>query len=197
MSENRLHRVLRAVVRDLSSGSCPFAIVGGFAVSSRVEPRFTRDLDLAVTVSGDREAEELVKLLQQTRGYQIDALVEQEAVGRLATVRLVPPGKSGVIVDLLFASSGIEPEIVESSEALEVLEGLIAKVATVGHLIATKVLSRDDDRRPQDRVDLVGLLKAASQEDLHQAREALKLIRSRGFHRGKDLMAELEALLPR
>ena len=46
-------------------------------------------------------------------GYRVAALVEEEATRRLATIRLIPPGERerGVVVDLLFASSGIEPEI--------------------------------------------------------------------------------------
>ena len=46
----------------------------------------------------------------QGRGYQVLTVVEQTAQGRLATVRLQPPGRSprGVVIDLLFASSGIE-----------------------------------------------------------------------------------------
>jgi hypothetical protein len=37
-----------------------FALVGGLAVSVRAEVRFTRDVDLAVAVSSDAEAESLV-----------------------------------------------------------------------------------------------------------------------------------------
>jgi hypothetical protein len=97
-----------------------------------------------------------------------------------------------LVVDLLFASSGIEPEIVAASEPIEVIEGLVVRVATIPHLIATKVLSRDDDRRPQDRMDLLALTAAANEKQISDAREALLLIQARGFHRGRDLMAELQ-----
>ena len=72
--------------------------------------------------------------------------MEQEATSRLATVRLVSPGQtaSGVVVDLLFASSGIEPEIVAAADPLEVFPGVTLPVACRGHLIALKTLSRDD-----------------------------------------------------
>jgi hypothetical protein len=53
--------------------------------------RFTRDVDLVIAVAGDRDAEQVVHALQQ-RGYDVQALVEQEAAGRLATARLVPRG---------------------------------------------------------------------------------------------------------
>jgi predicted nucleotidyltransferase len=95
---------------------------------------------------------------------------------------------------LLFASSGIEREVVESAGALRVLEGIEVPVATVGHLIALKVLSRDDVKRPQDLVDLRALLKVASAFDLNQAREAMALIAERGYARGRDLIRDFESL---
>lgn len=194
MTETRLHVSLRTTCKDLLDMHAAFAVVGGLAVSARTEPRFTRDLDLAIAVHSDREAETLVESFR-LRQYRIEALVEQEATARLATVRLVPPTERSLFVDLLFASSGIEPEIVAAAEPLEILEGLLVRVATIPHLIATKVLSRDDHRRPQDRVDLVALLRQASESDLDLTREAMRLIHARGFNRGKDLLGELETLL--
>lgn len=60
------------------------------------------------------------------------------------------------MLDVLFASSGIESEVVGSAELLEVLPGLTVPVARIGHLIALKVLSRDDRDRHQDIADLRG-----------------------------------------
>jgi len=76
-------------------------------VSVRAEPRFTRDVDVAVAVPDDNAAEDLVHSLLSK--YRIDASIEQDAIGRLSTVRLVPTAvRTGeeVIVDVLFASSG-------------------------------------------------------------------------------------------
>src|SRR4051812_17183338 len=96
------------------------ALVGGLAVSARTEPRFTRDVDLALSVRDDRHAERVVQHLL-SHGYRVLGIVEQEAVKRLATVRFGQPGETsaGVVADLLFASSGIEPEIVAAAEPLE------------------------------------------------------------------------------
>jgi len=194
MSDTRLHQALRAICQDLASVRASFALVGGLAVSARTEPRFTKDVDVAVSVASDREADALVSNLRQ-RGYRIEALVEQEAVGRLATVRLLPPQEGALYVDLLFASSGIESEIVTAATPVSVIEGVTVPVATVAHLIATKVLARDDVRRPQDRADIVALLAEADAADLESARQALRTIQARGTHRGKDLLGELEGLL--
>jgi hypothetical protein len=147
-----------------------------------------------VAVTRDEDAEALVGFLK-VRGYEIAALVEQEAANRLATVRLIPPGAPSLVVDLLFASSGIEPEIVGAADPLDIIEGALLPVATIPHLIATKVLSRDDGRRPQDYVDLVALVKVASLSDIAAARTALNLIRDRGFNRGKDLLKEFDSVL--
>lgn len=47
-----LKDVLRTVVSELDGAGSPWALVGGLAVSARLEPRFTRDIDLAVSVAG-------------------------------------------------------------------------------------------------------------------------------------------------
>jgi hypothetical protein len=142
-------------------------------------------------VADDDAAESLVRRLLALR-YRLLATVE-DAVGRLATVRLGTTSEpaANVVVDLLFASCGIEPEIAESAEAIEILPGLVVPVATTAHLIAMKLLARDDDRRPQDGSDLRALVEAASDKDLEDARDAIELITHRGFNRNRDLAAEL------
>jgi hypothetical protein len=130
--------------------------------------------------------------------FGVLATVEQEAVGRLATVRLLPPGQTeeGVVIDLLFASSGIEPEIVRMAEKIEVFPSVLIPVASVAHLIALKVLARGDDR-PQDEVDLHALLLAASDTDISEAALALDLVTERGFARGRDLESALRSAVTR
>ncbi len=101
---------------------------------------------------------------------------------------------SGVVVGLLFASCGFEPEVVNEAELLEVLPGLNAPVATTGHLIAMKVLSRNDWERPQDRMGLGALIRVATLSDLEGARLAFSLCRDRGFNGGRDLEEDLRRL---
>jgi hypothetical protein len=188
---SRLERALEQGLRLLKELGVSHALIGGLAVSARAEPRFTRDVDLAVAVRDDQEAEALVFEFQR-RGFRTLASVEQESTGRLATARLVVPMEAGgVLLDLLFASSGIEQEIAVSAEPLEVFPGLVMPVARAGHLIALKVLARDDRRRPQDLMDLLALLRSAPPEELERAHKALVQIQHRGCARGKDLLAEL------
>jgi len=171
-----LEAALRQIHTNLTEAHVSFALVGGLAVSARTEPRFTRDADLAVALASDAEAEALIHSLR-TRDYGVEAVVEQEAVGRLATVRLTRSRKlQAPVIDLLFASSGIEREVVAEAEPIELLRHLTIGVARTGHLIALKVLSRDDVKRPQDLTDLRALLRVASPDELTRARDSLALI---------------------
>lgn len=182
-------------MNDLHHAGASFAIVGGLAVGIRTEPRFTRDADMAVSVAGDQEAETLVFGLV-SKGYKTVASLEQEVTGRLATVRLLPPlsHEAGVIVDLLFASCGIEPEIVAEATRETIALEVVGPIATVGHLIAMKTLSESDGRF-QDREDLLALIRGCSSTDLELARAGMALITARGFSRGKDLDAVLEGFV--
>ncbi len=195
-SGSRLEEVARGAQQALQDLDVGHALIGGLAVSARAEPRFTRDVDLAVAVASDREAEAVIHKLTG-RGYRILTVLEQEETGRLATVRFQPPesGEQETILDLLFASSGIEREIVETATEIEAFPDLKLKVAGIGELLALKVLARDDKRRPQDAVDIRVLLAEATAADLASAKKALSLITERGYHRGRDLLAELERAL--
>jgi hypothetical protein len=81
---NVIEAALRGIASDLDRQRQPWALVGGFAVSVRAEPRFTRDVDVAAAVSGDDAAEALVRSLFEC-GYRLLASVENHATGRLAT----------------------------------------------------------------------------------------------------------------
>jgi hypothetical protein len=148
----------------------------------------------SVAVADDRSAEALVRNLLGC-GYSLFSTLEHDS-GRLATVRLRRQLSGvGIVVDLLFASSGIEPEIVEAAEAVEISPKLTLPVATTGHLIALKLLARDDDTRPQDLADLRALREAATADDLAVACEAVQLIMGRGFNRDRDLVSLLQELV--
>lgn len=180
---------LRRAIADLNAIKVQWALIGGLAISVRSVPRFTKDLDFAVAVAGDPEAEDVVHRLRG-RGYQPVEVLEQDYVERLSGVRL-EHNSSDVVVDLLFASSGIEGEVVASATRVEVLPQLLAPVASTGHLIALKVLAG----RNQDLTDLEALIPGASTADLDVARNAVRLIQARGFNRGQDVVADLDKLI--
>lgn len=78
---------VRTTTDHLAALGVDHALVGGLAVSVRCEPRFTRDVDLVAAVASDDVAESIVRALVG-QGYEVQATSEQEAVGRLATVRV-------------------------------------------------------------------------------------------------------------
>lgn len=188
---NPVERALQRIVAQLENARAGAALVGGLAVSARAEPRTTRDVDMVVSVVGDEEAEQVIHWLQGN-GYVVRTLLEQQRTGRIATVRLTRESERSVYVDLLFASSGIEPEVVSHAEDIEIIDGLSVRVATRAHLIALKVLARDDRKRPQDWDDLRALLVKASAGEIATVRSALQLIEVRGYNRGRDLLADFE-----
>lgn len=177
------------VLNELGKG---FALVGGIAVSVLTAPRSTGDVDIAVAVADDGEAEAVAGAFLAA-GYGVESLLEQDETGRLAGVRVHDAG-TGVGLDLMFAMCGVEPEIVASSQRIEVLPGTVLPVASIGSLIVMKQLARDDRRRPMDADDLRALREAASEDDWTEARRLVDLLAARGANRGRDLAADLSHL---
>src|SRR5258708_3939410 len=91
--------VLRQAAADLDAIGARWAVIGGLAVAFRAEPRFTKDVDVAVAVADDREAADIVHPLPIFR-YALRAFVAQE-VHPLATARLIrpQPGTSSAFID--------------------------------------------------------------------------------------------------
>jgi hypothetical protein len=179
-----IERALIQIDSDLRQVGARFALIGGLAVSLRAEPRTTRDVDLAVAVEDDAGAEQVIHDLLAL-GYRVVQQLEQDRAKRLASVRFTLPGEPrfGIVIDLLFASSGIEREVVAAAEELEILRGLRMRVATAAHLVALKILAG----RRQDRADVVALLGGLDERGHEIVRAALQLIARRGFDRNKDL----------
>ncbi len=169
---------------DLTDLGARFALVGGLAVSVWGEPRYTRDVDLAIGVDHDEEAERLVREFS-VRNYEIVTVIEQTRANRLATARLRRIEDRSVYIDLLFASSGIESEIAGGAVRVDDVP-----VGSVGHLLALKVLS-ESEKRLQDRIDIQELAKVATAEDWRTADAMVRLIKERGFHRGRALLTRL------
>lgn len=165
-----IQEVFKQAAADLDAIGAQWAITGGLAVATRAMPRFTADVDFAISVPSDAEAENLVHRMQ-IRGYAVGMILEQDYVDRLATVRLTRPvpGSSQVFID-------------------------VVPVARTGHLVALKLVSRDE-RRLQDQLDLQVLLSVAKPSDLEEARQAVGLITKRGFNRERDLRRDLDDLV--
>ncbi|MGH9948473.1 MAG: nucleotidyltransferase, partial [Pyrinomonadaceae bacterium] len=55
-----------AVAEALQRIGVRFAVVGGMAVSFRTVERFTKDVDLAIAVENDAEAEKVVRAISES-----------------------------------------------------------------------------------------------------------------------------------
>lgn len=188
----RLDEALVRAIGVLDALGKSYALVGGIAVSVLAAPRSTGDVDIAVAVADDGEAESVGQWFMAA-GYEVASLLEQDETSRLAGIR-VHDTVSGVGLDLLFAMSGIEPEIAASARPIEVLPGTSMPVATVASLIITKLLARDDRRRPMDADDLRALADLADDDDWAEARQLAELVTARNSHRGRDLAASVTHL---
>jgi hypothetical protein len=193
---SQLGNTLQRVARQLDALGVSWCLVGGLAVSARTEPRFTQDVDVAVATASDDDAEQVVHALQR-QGFAVFSVLENDAIGRLATVRLQRRASGWKeVVDVLFASSGIEMEVAASAERLEVMTGLQVPVARAGHLLAMKLLSRDPSTRPQDEIDIARLRSVMDEVEMQRATDAVAAIEELGCARGRDLRAALEAVIP-
>ena len=188
-----LVQTLTQVNTQLSELCDGWALVGGLAISTRCEPRFTHDLDLAISVQSNEHAELLTFRLIQ-RGAQMRFILNQDQQSQLSMVRIILGSSAPSPVDLLFASSGIEAEVVAAASLLEVFPDLIVPVASIAHLTALKLLSVSP-KRMKDLADLSALGAVATEADRQITGEACALITRRGFHRGIDLIARYERWL--
>lgn len=179
----KLDQALTDAINVLQTAGRSFAVVGGLAASVRGEVRFTRDVDLAVSVQSDEDAENVVHEFVRA-GWVVLATVEQDAQKRMATARL--RGSSNVVCDLIFATTGIEPEIVAAAEPVAILRDLVVPTATAESLLAMKVLSATE-KRVRDIADIQALLANSTRIDAFRVERLLELIEARGYARGQDL----------
>jgi Nucleotidyl transferase AbiEii toxin, Type IV TA system len=82
----RLLAVLSRTADALDARHQLWALVGGLAVSVRAEPRFTRDIDLAVAVVDDAAAEALVSALLAS-GFRLQLSIQAPARGSRTLAR--------------------------------------------------------------------------------------------------------------
>ena len=188
-----LLQLLQRVAADLNRLEVRWALVGGMAVSARTRPRFTHDLDFAIAVASDEEAEAVVRSLI-TEGYQMPSVFEQTKAGRLSVIRTHPPYSRQYFVDFLFASCGIEPEIIEDATPLKVSRGVSVPAAQISHLIAMKTISFSR-RRKQDGIDLEVLIETATASEIEHAQRLVALMVERGFQQKVDLKRRLQRLI--
>jgi predicted nucleotidyltransferase len=186
---------LKRVARDLNESAVPWCLVGGLATSVYTEPRTTKDVDLVVSVSGDPDSEQLRAFLK-ARGYTGESMLLHALPTFKMGWRLMIPPSNGVNIpiDILSSVCGFEGEIIQAAEKFEILPGVVLPVASLGHLMAMKIISQNNTDRIQDRADLLALLKAAKELDVSLARGFVARISGSLYANDRDLVAEFDSL---
>jgi hypothetical protein len=187
VSVSALSAAITAIVSWFNSKQVKYCLVGGLAVSFRTIERATRDVDLALGVTSDEEAEVLIRELRDL-GFAPVELLQRRENGAISTVRLLSADFAGIYLDLLFCACGIEWEIVHSAENIEILPGLEVPTASLPALVAMKVLSSGSKGRRQDLLDLEHLISDASASEILEAEKLIQLMVARGFGGTRDLL---------
>ena len=192
----RLLSALGDLGRTLGELRQPWALIGDLAVCAFAQPAFRNTIELAVASPNVVGATTLIHALVR-RGYRMTQDDEQRRDSP-RSIRLRSPDETpgSVEINLHSASCGIEAEIVSDAESIEIVPRLAVPVGRIGHLIALNVLS-DAPECPEPGTRLRMLLQRVSDDELARARRAIALIAERGYHRGKDLEAELDAFIGR
>jgi len=148
----QLQRVPENLATELGELRVDWTLLGGLAVSADCRPRFTCDVDVTIANSYDAQPQGWTHALRQ-RGYRQHGTPGRLAAGHRADNHAWQR-RGCPVADLLFASSGSEVETVQHPQTVEISDGFHPRVATVGHLVLLKLLSRDGHARPQDAADL-------------------------------------------
>ncbi|MDX2020657.1 MAG: hypothetical protein SF187_10470 [Deltaproteobacteria bacterium] len=88
--------------------------------------------------------------------------------------------------DFIFATTGIEAEIVRNASATEVFADVLVPTATAEALLAMKTLA-STPQRPRDAGDIRAIVLANPDFDEAKVIEYLRTIAQRGCARGQDL----------
>ncbi|HMO17079.1 MAG TPA: hypothetical protein PKA63_00465 [Oligoflexia bacterium] len=190
-----LSSAVKILIRDLVDLQVRFAFVGALAIGARGRTRQTIDIDIAVSLSSNDQTQELIDRLI-IKGYGVNNLYKDG--NRVVLARLFSSNEESSLVeiDILFNLCGIESEVVDSAEILEVWPMLHAPIASMPALLAMKARCQELPERIQDKADLVNLLIPFSTEkEIQEARRLIKLIEERGFNEGRDLLTKFDDLV--
>jgi len=187
-----LSKAVKILIKDLNELSIDFAFVGALAIGARGKTRQTIDADVAISLNDNSLSQKLVDDLV-LKGYGINNIYKNDS--NLALARLFA-SDSIIELDFLFELCGIEKEVVSSAEELEIWPGCVAPIASIASLLAMKARCQDLPERIQDKADLVTqLIPAASESDLENARELIKMMEKRNFNDGREILASFNKLV--
>ena len=126
----------------------PYMVIGGFAVTVWGEPRFTRDLDVTISVPPER-FNSMVGLI----AAEFTSLVSDPL--KFATeTRVLPIMVDSVPVDMIFAGLPYEETAIGRARQINLRKGSV-RICSPEDLILHKIASS----RPRDREDVEGVFR--------------------------------------
>ena len=123
-------------------------VIGGFAVTVWGEPRFTRDLDVTVSVPPHKFVQTIHLTCARFHSLSSDPLQF------VTETRVLPILVEAVPVDLIFAALPYEEEAIARARTIHLKQGSVP-VCSPEDLILHKIVSQ----RPRDHEDIEGVFR--------------------------------------
>jgi hypothetical protein len=153
---------LAAMTAAFEDANIPAAVVGGVAVSLLGRPRFTRDIDAIVDLDETRWPELVEAARRAGIVPRLEDALEFARRSRVLLLRHVP---SQIDIDVILGGLSFERSTVAEAQPRSV-GGLVIRLPRVEHLMIMKAVAQ----RPQDLLDLEGLIAAHPGADLAMVR---------------------------
>jgi uncharacterized nucleotidyltransferase DUF6036 len=126
----------------------PYMVIGGFAVTVWGEPRFTRDLDVTISVPAEGLSS-AIDLICSNFGSLV-----ADPHRFVAETRVLPIMVQTVPVDLVFAGLPYEDEAIARARPINLSAGAV-RICSPEDLILHKIVSQ----RPRDHEDIEGVFR--------------------------------------
>jgi hypothetical protein len=143
-----LDEALTTFVSWLDRKGIPYMVIGGFAVTVWGEPRFTRDLDITVSVPADELPSTIGRVCSDFTSLVADA---PKFVNE---TRVLPIMVHATPVDLIFAALPYEDAAIARAKTI-LVKTTAVRVCSPEDLILHKIVSP----RPRDREDIEGVFR--------------------------------------
>lgn len=153
---------LEALTTVLQHAGVPCVIVGGIAASLLGRPRFTRDIDALVDVDEARWPAIIEAGRPAGIRPRIDDVLDFARRSRVLLLRHEP---SQIEIDVILSGLPFERSVVASGQPRS-LRNIVVRLPRVEDLMIMKAVAQ----RPQDLLDLEGLIEAHPAADLSRVR---------------------------
>lgn len=162
-----------------------FCLIGGLAVQHWGEPRFTRDVDMTLLTGFGNEEPYVHEWLAH-----YESRVEEPVAFALANRVLLLRSKMGIGIDIALGGLPFEEDAVSRARPVEMERGVWLRICTAEDLIVMKAFAD----RPQDRLDLRGILVRQGTQNLDWQRIWQELTPLAEIKDAPDILKHLKGL---